>query len=223
VAGAVTAPAVAETRSADERQRTRRYASSVGSVGSRSGVQLRVEPVDRQGVRVSAALLAGTYIAYAGPNKESLVGAFTQSILNRGLSRVARGTVAKTPRAGDAFSNEAVKECNTYVNSITQPTWGCLQQHPDACGGIACRGMWRGGHNRRHLAAPCCSIEARARRATQPGRRSRTTARGGPSEGGEIRAFTRIGPSPRKSTMEPRDSGDRGAERSALRVHGRQP
>lgn len=77
-----------------------------------------------------ARVLGGAYLAFQDPQVskvQKVRSAWVNTLIGRGLDRSQRlTTIAKTP-GGANLSPASIAECNTFVDSITQSTWGCLQ------------------------------------------------------------------------------------------------
>jgi hypothetical protein len=91
-------------------------------------------PAKKPKVKISyqeARVLGGAYLAFQDPDPkkvQKVKGTWVQTLIDRGLDDTQRlTTIAKTP-GGANLSPASIAECNTFVDSIRQATWGCLQQ-----------------------------------------------------------------------------------------------
>jgi len=95
----------------------------------RTGTRGAVRAPKKKMNYADARLLAARYTSFvdADPKVQDKVrGAYVQTLINHGLSH---DSVEDNPAnaAGARFSKDALAECSTYVRSIREATWGCLQ------------------------------------------------------------------------------------------------
>ncbi len=90
-------------------------------------------PPTKPKVKISyqeARVLGGAYLAFQDPDARKVHkvrSTWVNTLIGRGLDDSERlTTIAKTP-GGANLSPASIAECNTYVDSIRQSTWGCLQ------------------------------------------------------------------------------------------------